>query len=324
MTTLDASKWSLSKLPQLDAAMVMALRQLDEEVSAELCRGLGPELLAAYLQLPPLEISQVQLTEAVTAEWRTPPSIEVETQLRDALMKLAPWRKGPFQLGELFLDAEWRSDLKWQRLESHLPALEGKRVLDVGCGNGYYLYRMANLGADWVAGIDPFLRYFFQFAALQKYLAVERLSFMPVAFQRIPVLENYFDVLFCLGVLYHQRSPLDFLGQLRRFVRANGTVVIETLTIEGEGSVALFPRDRYAKMRNCYFLPTARCLLHWLERAGFRDMRVVDETPTTIQEQRATDWMTFESFSDFLDPDDPTRTIEGYPAPRRTSIIASA
>jgi len=48
----------------------------------------------------------------------------------------------------------------------------------------------------------------------------------------------------------------------------------------------------------------------------------VDVTDTTIDEQRSTDWMRFNSLQDFLDPENPSRTVEGYPGPRRATVIA--
>ncbi|MFO7647899.1 DUF1698 domain-containing protein, partial [Halomonas campaniensis] len=56
---------------------------------------------------------------------------------------------------------------------------------------------------------------------------------------------------------------------------------------------------------------------------GFENVRVVDEAVTRTEEQRATEWMTFQSLADFLDPEDPTRTREGYPAPRRAVVMAN-
>ncbi len=38
------------------------------------------------------------------------------------------------------------------------------------------------------------------------------------------------------------------------------------------------------------------------------------------QEQRRTPWMDFESYAEFIDPDDPARTVEGYPAPIRVFL----
>jgi len=76
-------------------------------------------------------------------------------------------------------------------------------------------------------------------------------------------------------------------------------------------------------MPNVWFLPSTGALEHWLTRAGFTDVRTVDVNRTSIQEQRATDWMTFQSLPDFLDPQNPDLTIEGLPAPRRAIVIAT-
>jgi tRNA (mo5U34)-methyltransferase len=51
---------------------------------------------------------------------------------------------------------------------------------------------------------------------------------------------------------------------------------------------------------------------------------MVDISTTSIEEQRSTDWMTFESLEDFLDPNDHSKTIEGHPAPTRAVFLAEA
>jgi tRNA (mo5U34)-methyltransferase len=75
-------------------------------------------------------------------------------------------------------------------------------------------------------------------------------------------------------------------------------------------------------MRNVWFIPSTAMLENWLRRCGYRDIRTVDVTPTTIAEQRSTEWMTFESLADFLDPADTRLTIEGHPAPQRAVLVA--
>ena len=69
------------------------------------------------------------------------------TTLHRHLHALQPWRKGPFSLFGVQIDTEWRSDWKWNRVAPHLSPLAGRRVLDVGCGNGYYGWRMCAAGA---------------------------------------------------------------------------------------------------------------------------------------------------------------------------------
>jgi tRNA (mo5U34)-methyltransferase len=77
-------------------------------------------------------------------------------------------------------------------------------------------------------------------------------------------------------------------------------------------------------MRNVWFMPAPDALVKWLARNGFRNVRVLDVSTTTVREQRSTQWMRFKSLADFLDPDDPARTIEGLPAPRRGIFLAEA
>jgi tRNA (mo5U34)-methyltransferase len=127
-----------------------------------------------------------------------------------------------------------------------------------------------------------------------------------------------------MGVLYHQRSPIDHLRQLRRTLRPGGQLVLETLFVPGEESYACTPEDRYARMRNVWLLPTVAELSTWLDRSGYRRIEIVDKSLTSTDEQRSTEWMTFESLSDALDPDDPERTVEGWPAPRRVVVTATA
>jgi tRNA (mo5U34)-methyltransferase len=51
---------------------------------------------------------------------------------------------------------------------------------------------------------------------------------------------------------------------------------------------------------------------------------MVAVTDTTVHEQRSTEWMPFESLAEALDPDDPSRTIEGLPAPMRAIVICKS
>jgi tRNA (mo5U34)-methyltransferase len=126
-----------------------------------------------------------------------------------------------------------------------------------------------------------------------------------------------------MGVLYHRRSPLDHLIQLKDQLASGGELVLETLVIEGDENAVLVPVDRYAQMRNVYFFPSARALKRWLEQVGFENVRIVDENVTTVGEQRTTEWMTHNSLPDYLDPNDPSKTVEGHPAPRRAVLVAT-
>jgi tRNA (mo5U34)-methyltransferase len=252
-----------------------------------------------------------------------PPDTVARRRLLESLEALHPWRKGPYRLGDIRIETEWRSDWKWNRVSAHLQPLHGRLVLDVGCGNGYHCWRMAGAGARLIIGIDPTQRYLAQFLAIRHFLGREwPVYLLPFASEALPHNLQAFDTVFSMGILYHRRSPIDHLLELKGFLRSGGELILETLVIEGpEGSV-LVPEGRYAKMRNVWFIPSPATLAVWLKRCGFRNVNTVDVSVTSLEEQRSTDWMRFESLWDFLNPDDRSRTLEGYPAPRRAILTA--
>jgi tRNA (mo5U34)-methyltransferase len=235
---------------------------------------------------------------------------------------MCPWRKGPFRLFGVDIDTEWRSDMKWARVVSALSDLRGRTVLDVGCGNGYYLYRMKGAGAENVIGVDPYLHFVVQSLIFAHFLGHDALPVLPLAAEQIPDNLEAFDTVFSMGILYHRRSPFEHLFRLKAFLRPGGELVLETLVIEGKEGEVLVPEGRYAKMNNVWFIPSVDELVRWLKRCGFVSIQVADCSVTTPDEQRRTDWMRFESLTDYLDPLYSDRTVEGYPAPRRAVLIA--
>jgi tRNA (mo5U34)-methyltransferase len=262
------------------------------------------------------------LLHSVTAESQTPLSEGQRLGIEKLLRNLMPWRKGPYSLYGVDIDTEWRSDLKWDRVLPHISPLAGRTILDVGCGSGYHLWRMIGAGAHLAVGIDPMQLFVCQFEAVRKLLGNDqRAHVLPLGIEQLPEL-NIFDTVFSMGVLYHRRSPLDHLYQLKNQLAKEGELVLETLVVEGDENTVLVPGERYAQMRNVYFIPSALALKNWLEKCGFVDVKIVDHCYTTSEEQRRTSWLTTESLADFLDPNDPTKTIEGYPAPLRAVLVA--
>ncbi len=272
-------------------------------------------------ELPDIEAEEVELTSQVALH-SSALDPESRAQIEQALRGLVPWRKGPYSLFGIDLDAEWRSDWKWERILPGLDSLDGQLVLDVGCGNGYHLWRMLGAGARRVIGIDPSPRFAIQFQIIKRLMGDYPAHLVPCTIEALPASLNAFDSVFSMGVLYHRRSPFDHLLDLRNVLSSRGQLVLETLVIAGDQTRCLIPADRYAKMRNVWFIPSIGMLSLWLTRLGFQDVRVIDETPTSVDEQRTTDWMQFESLADFLDPCDQSRTIEGYPAPVRATLTA--
>lgn len=305
--------------------------------------------LSAWLETLPLQLKQWEkTTHGDYAKWAKivdyMPDVAVTLNLKDKveavpevplsngetqrivhhLKQLMPWRKGPYHLHGIHIDTEWRSDFKWDRVLPHLSPLKDRTILDVGCGSGYHMWRMVGEGASMVVGIDPTELFLCQFEVVRKLLGNDRrANLIPLGIEEMQPLAA-FDTVFSMGVLYHRKSPLDHLSQLKAQLVKGGELVLETLVIDGDVNDVLVPADRYAKMKNVYFIPSVPALINWLEKVGFKNVRCVDQAVTTLEEQRKTDWLKNESLVDFLDPNDHSKTIEGLPAPKRAVILANA
>ncbi|NLZ18384.1 MAG: tRNA 5-methoxyuridine(34)/uridine 5-oxyacetic acid(34) synthase CmoB [Desulfobulbaceae bacterium] len=242
--------------------------------------------------------------------------------LQQSLQAFMPWRKGPFSVFGVEIDAEWRSERKWNRLLPELPDLRGAVVADIGSNNGYYMFRMAAHRPALVLGFEPFVQHYAAFRLLNGFAGQERLCTELLGIEDLGLFNASFDVIFCMGVLYHRPSPLEALKDLLTALKPGGVLLLESQAIPGEESIALFPKKTYAKVPGTWFVPTALCLKNWLERSGFQQVRLFCRHPMSSEEQRRTEWMCFESYQDFIDKHNPSRTIEGYPAPWRVFFKA--
>lgn len=314
----------------LDGAEDRPLQALLQTLSGQIASALDPSRhgdlprwLATLARLPEINPSSVDLSADCL---RAGVEADIDAPTRGEIIRLLqafhPWRKGPFCIFGIYIDTEWRSDMKWARLADALSPLNGRTVLDVGSGNGYYGWRMLGAGARQVVGIDPTLRYVMQHWAVRHFIGAKPNHVLPLALEDLPQGSEAFDTVFSMGVLYHRRDHMEHLRRLFGHLRSGGEVVIEGLVTEGGRGDVLIPKGRYAKMHNVRAVPSCLTLEGWLAEAGYRNIRLVDLTATTGLEQRRTAWMTFESLSDFLDPADPTHTIEGHPAPLRAVMIA--
>ncbi|MDY0192596.1 MAG: tRNA 5-methoxyuridine(34)/uridine 5-oxyacetic acid(34) synthase CmoB [Aliarcobacter butzleri] len=234
--------------------------------------------------------------------------------------KLIPWRKGPFKIFDLEIDSEWQSNIKYNLIRPYFN-LKDKVVADIGCNNGYYMFRMLEDKPKRLIGFDPspltlhqfeFINHFVKSDIVYEMLGVEHLEFY----------NHKFDFIFMLGVLYHRPDPVGTLKSLARGLNSKGEILIDTFMIDGDDEICLTPNKRYSKIPNIYFIPTIPALKNWLERAGFENIEVLATTVTTSEEQRKTPWSFDESLEDFLDPNDSSKTVEGYPAPKRVYVKA--
>ncbi len=278
--------------------------------------------MAGLDALPPLDALSdvnIQLDQSIVSACFSPPN--GSQILSDALQQLAPWRKGPYCIGDVEIETEWRSDWKWDRIQGSLSSLSGRTVLDVGCGNGYHCWRLKAAGAETVLGIDPSPLFLVQFMAMQRYVQDASVNLLPLKLEAFTI-EDSFDTVLSMGVMSHRRDPKTHLQQLKRCLKDGGELLLETLILPGDTDESLTVGGRYARMRNVWSLPTAKRVEAWLTEVGFRNVRCTDANTTSTDEQRTTPWMTFESLAEALDPDNPQLTIEGHPRPCRGVFVA--
>lgn len=306
------------------APWVDSLRQLTEQFLADLNDGNFPRFVEAVAALPEVTDSFWHLNAGWVELTRVEPmAADLQDQIDASLRALMPWRKGPFQFFQQSVDSEWRSNLKWDRIGPHLTNLEHQLVLDVGCGNGYFGWRLLEAGAEQVLGVDPSWLSVLQHCAVNRYAQSDRHHLLPFTFEQIMQTQvTNFDTVLSLGVLSHRRSPLDHLQLCRDGLRPGGLLVLENLVVTGEPGYALVPPGRYARMNNVWFIPSVGTLVQWCEKMGFVDVHCVDVSVTTEAEQRATAWKPGSSLRDGLDPDRPGLTQEGLPAPQRAVVLA--
>lgn len=301
-----------------------ALSSLLEERTSDQAHGDLAKWKEIVRQLPTAPREAIPADAEVVAISGDGVSTEETARIQSLLKGLLPWRKGPFNILGVDLDAEWRSDLKWNRIRRSIEPLDGRNILDVGCGNGYYAFRMKSAGAARIIGVDPTILFICQFLALIKMSGVKSVYALPLRLHELPTGSQAFDTTFSMGVLYHQRDPIEHLTQLRNTLRPGGEIVLETLVLPGDKPTVLRPEGRYARMRNVWHLPTVPTLESWLDQAGLKNTRVADVSQTTVAEQRTTPWMPFESLAESLDSDDASLTIEGLPCPTRAVLICNA
>ncbi len=283
-------------------------------------QGDYPRWLKAYKNLPLVQAVNFFAKNAITCKVQHVDLDVDQEKIKESYQALIPWRKGPFDVFSTYIDSEWQSYMKWNRIEKHLPNLSNKSILDVGCGNGYYMFRMLKQHPSLVMGIDPGLLQLMQFWSIDKYLQ-SGMAVLPLSIQEMPENLNCFDVVFSMGVLYHRKSPIHHLKELAGCLKSNGQLILETLVVKGDEKTCLIPSDRYAQMRNVWFLPSVEMLKLMLQRSGFKNIKCIDVTHTTVEEQRTTDWMKFHSLKEFLN-EDQSKTIEGYDLPLRATIVA--
>lgn len=269
--------------------------------------------------------TKIASLEELACELKLTKSVELTTDksqsslIEKLALSLKPWRKGPFKIDDLFIDTEWQSFIKFDILKPFMCNIEDKIVADVGCNNGYYMFKMLEFSPKQIIGFDPSLKYHLQFKLINA-LAKTNIKFELLGVEDLPNYAVKFDVIFCLGVIYHRSDPIKMLKDLKKALKLGGIVFLDTMYIESDEEIALVPQNTYSKIPNIYFVPSIKALKNWCLRAGFKNFEVLATKKTDKEEQRKTAWIDSYSLENFLDPENENLTCEGYEAPKRVYV----
>jgi tRNA (cmo5U34)-methyltransferase len=181
------------------------------------------DIASSILSIPPIKSKKLIVNSPVLCIGEAEELTSEQNMIwYDCACQLKPWKKGPLNLFGLEIDTEWRSDLKWARIQPHLPSLKDKVVCDLGCGNGYFMYRMLEYKPKMVIGIDPNLHALIEFNIFQRFSGVDNLFFEFLRADCLALFSNIFDVVFCLGVLYHTQDPIGMLQNIWHAMKSGG------------------------------------------------------------------------------------------------------
>lgn len=171
----------------------------------------------------------------------------------------------------------------WSAIDKHIPQdLSGMSVLDIGCNAGFFSVAAKKRNADYVLGIDMSPGYVRQAEFVRDVLGLE-IEYRNMSVYELPVLEGQFDLVFCLGVIYHCSDP--FLAARNVLSVTRKTAVIESAMISppdpGERPLweFVFPgykRGEEERLYNWWF-PNISGLKALFRAAGFSSVNAIQE-----------------------------------------------
>jgi len=178
---------------------------------------------------------------------------------------------------------------KWRTFAHAIPAdLAGRSVLDIGCNAGFYSIEMKRRGAARVLGIDSDPAYLAQ-ARFAADVTGAEVEFRELDVYQIDKLQEKFDMVLFMGVLYHLRHPLLALDLLWEHV-VGDTLVFQSLLrgshevlplaadypfsetgiFENAGYPAMyFVEQQYSHDPTNWWIPNRACVEAMLRSAGF-------------------------------------------------------
>ena len=221
-----------------------------------------------------------------------PALIESESQIQRRIGELGEWFHNIDLNGVQTAPHHFLGDypqLKWRRFAHAIPEdLTGKTVLDIGCNAGFYSIQMKQRGAERVVGVDSDPRYLAQARLAAELLDLD-IELRQLSVYGVRELDERFDVVLFMGVLYHLRHPLLALDLIHEHVTRDLFVFQsmqrgsqELMDLEENypfSEVGIFDRPEYPRMHfiehryandpTNWWVPNRACVEAMLRSSGY-------------------------------------------------------
>lgn len=166
--------------------------------------------------------------------------------------------------------------------------LTGKRVLDIGCAEGFFSFEAERRGAREVIGIDSFPASIRRFQLVKAARQSNAEAFLMNVYDLDPDRLGTFDLVLFYGVFYHLKHPQLALERIRTVCRGElrfQTYMLEEPAVRGTPWARYFPHGMASGKSGEHFDPTifwlfnSTCCLAMLDHVGFNDLEILSTDP---------------------------------------------
>lgn len=171
--------------------------------------------------------------------------------------------------------------------------VRGRRVLDVGCADGFFSFTASAWGASEVVGIDISEHEIQKAQWLCDHMEHGPIRFAVHDLRELPLPNEpgSFDLVMCHGVFYHFDDPVGLLRRLAESTRGGLILDTDTLPLPGRLMLLEYETDRAWGSSLPVWVPTATSLLLLAAHAGFHSYtlpRIGKADPIDYRSKRRT------------------------------------
>ncbi|RAL24052.1 SAM-dependent methyltransferase [Thermoflavimicrobium daqui] len=120
-------------------------------------------------------------------------------------------------------------DMNWIQFMQNLMTFTGKKIVDIGCGEGIYSKAFIELGAEKVVGVDFSKE---MIAAAKTQNGDSKITYFLRDASATGLNDSCYDVVFSRAVIHHLEDMTPFLRESSRILETRGTIIIQDRTPE--------------------------------------------------------------------------------------------